>query len=360
MNSFDTIIVGGGLTGLFLAHRLYHSGKSVALFEARETLGGRYRRQSTTLPYSSPGLDFIPATKENLEVLEWVKNLSPIPLAFEIREHHPNLYDEGRWRPFVGFGSADFQSLSELALFSNTQEAVLQPGLEQLVRALVEQLPITAHTMSEVTGFGVNNGRVTEMTVNGDKTFRADRFIFTGYPTALASLIPDADLSAKHRTRLAKIEAWTAVTLDIVHNPPLVDDSSIRIFTHSSQEFQPVVGRVFGNRSKWMTLVPGERGTEHEFAGQCIRHIKRQMKRAWPNAFDGDVQEKIYVQPNAFGNASLKTKETFRWPELPNLYLANHGLSTLGNELGALEVAKALETELLGPLNQLPELGASC
>ena len=360
MNSFDTIIVGGGLSGLFLAHRLYHSGKSVALFEARESLGGRFRRQSPSHPYSSPGLDFIPATKEDLDVLEWLKNLSPIPLNIETREHHPQLYDEGRWRPFVGFGNQDFASIGEISSLSHTQELIVNPGLDHLVRALVEQLPITAHTLSEVTGFSVTNGRVTEMTVNGDKSYRADRFIFTGYPTALAACIPDADLSAKNRTRLAKMESWTAVTLDITHAVPLADDPSIRIFTHSAKEFQPVFGRVLGLRSKWMTLVPGERGTEHEFVGQCIRHIKRQLKRAWPQGLEGDLQEKIYVQPNAYGQHSLKTKETFRWPELPNLYLANHGLSTLANELGALEVAKALEIELLGPLNQLPELGASC
>jgi hypothetical protein len=360
MNSFDTVIVGGGLTGLFLAHRLHHSGKSVALFEAREMLGGRYRRPNPTLPYSSPGLDFIPATQEDLAVLEWLKNVSPVPLNIETREHHPLLFDEGRWRPFVGFGESEFASIGELSSLSRTQELLVTPGLEQLTRALVEQLPIDAHTLSEVTGFKTANGRVSEVTVNGDKSYRADRFIFTGYPTAIAALLPDADLSAKHRTRLAKMESWTAVTLDIRNASPLADDSSIRIFTHSAKEFQPVFGRAHGLHSKWMTLVPGERGTEHEFVGQCIRHIKRQLKRAWPQALEGDLQEKIFVQPNAFGQHSLKTKEVFRWPELPNLYLANHGLSALANELGALEVAKALEIELLGPLNQLPELGASC
>lgn len=360
MSSFDTIIVGGGLTGLFLTHRLRHGGVNVGLFEARETLGGRYRRPSQTLPYASPGLDFIPATAEDAVIVEWLKNHAPIPVHFTTREHHPQLFDEARWRPFVGFGNNDSQSVGELASLSTTQEYVIEPGLEQLTRSLVEQLPIEAHTRSEVTGFKVEDGRVTEMTVNGDKAYKADRFIFTGYPTQIAAMIEGEALPAKHRTRLAKMLSWTAVTLDLESPQALTDDTSVKVFASSSKEFQPVVGRVFGKRSKWMILVEGERGTEHEFVGQCIRHIKRQIKRAWPNALDGQPQEKIYVQPNAYGAHSLKTKDPFRFPEISNLYLANHGLGTVGHELAALEVVKSLESELLGPLNQLPELGASC
>src|SRR5664279_827507 len=37
----DTAIVGGGLSGVALARSLLRQGRSVALFEARERLGGR-------------------------------------------------------------------------------------------------------------------------------------------------------------------------------------------------------------------------------------------------------------------------------------------------------------------------------
>src|SRR3712207_178290 len=100
MNSIDTIIIGAGLTGLWLTHRLQAAGQNVVLLEARESLGGRFRRQSQAQPYSSPGLDFFPATNENMALLEWAKGFSPLPLNFEVREHRPQLFDEGKWRPF--------------------------------------------------------------------------------------------------------------------------------------------------------------------------------------------------------------------------------------------------------------------
>ncbi|HMN69356.1 MAG TPA: NAD(P)-binding protein [Bdellovibrionales bacterium] len=344
MSSYDTIVIGGGLTGLLITHKLHQSGKSVALLEAREILGGRYRRQN--LSYSSTGLDFFPATNDNMGLLEWIKANSPLPLQIDVNEHRPQLYDEGRWRPFAGFGETDFLSVGELAHFSHTNDVTVEPGLEQLTRALIEQLPIVAMTMSEVTKLTVTDGKITEITVNGDKHMKAENVVFTPFPGILNTLIEGEGLAAKNRTRLAKMHAWTAVTLELTHSPPLVEDPSIRIFTHGSKEFEPVVGRSFGETSRWLTLVPFERGTEHEFVGQCIRHIKRQLKRAWPGAFDGKPQEKIFVQSNAFGQQMLKTKDPLRFPEISNLWLANHLLAANPGEISALEMALMASMEL--------------
>jgi len=358
----NTVIIGGGLTGLFLAHRLQRGGHNVTLLEARETLGGRYRRNSQTQPYSSPGLDLIPAGEDQLKLLEWLKNHAPIPLNLEVKEHRPELYDEGKWRPFAGFGESAFQSVGELsALFGCTSYVDLQPPLEQLTRAFVEQLPIEAQTRAEVTGFKVADGKVTHVVVNGDKAIEAELVIFTPPPSFVNTMIEGEELPGKHRTRLAKMQSWTAVTLEFQHTPPLVEDQSIRFFTHNAKEFEPVVGRVHGETSKWMTLVPGDREADHEFAGQCIRHIKRQLKRAWSLEGLKAGSEKIYIQPHAYGQHSLRTKETYRFPEISNLYLANHALASLPGELGAIEPVKTLSEQLLtSPVNLLPELGASC
>ncbi len=367
----DTLIIGGGLTGLFLAHRLHHGlgskGHKVSLVEARENLGGRYRRPNLAQPFASPELDFIPATSEALALLEWLRNNSPVPFHFSAFEHHPQIFNEGKWSPFAGFGETSFQSAGELtALFSHTKGLSLDPGLEQLVRSLCEQLPVSAQTMNEVTGFKVRDGRIAEITVNGDKTWSAQNVIFTGHPSALQNLFQGEELPVKHRTRLAKMDAWTSVTLELQHTPPLADDGAIRFFNHGSKEFEPVAGRVSGANSKWVTLVPGDRDTDHEFIGQAIRHIKRQLKRAWPLAFEGAegakdmAAERIFVQPKAYGQHSLRTKEPYRFPEISNLYLAGHTLAGVPGELGALEMVRNLSNDLLGPLNQLPSPNASC
>jgi hypothetical protein len=365
MSKTRTLIVGGGLTGLFLSHRLAQTGHDITLLEARESLGGRYRRASHTQPFSSPGLDFIPASAQDLDLLEWLKGISPIPLHFETVEHRPRIFEEAKWKPFAGFGDSEFQSIGELtALFAHTEGVRLEPGLEQVTRALVERLPFAANTMSEVTAMEIKDGHVVSVTVNGDKKWTTDTVIFTPPPLQLNALIAGDGLPAKHRARLAKMQGWTAVTLELQHTPPLAEDSAVCFFSSHAKDFEPVVGRVFGSTSKWMTLVHPEHEAEHEFTGRCIRHIKHQLKRAWPLAFEGENAkntERIYVQANACGQHSLRSKETYRFPEISNLYLASHVLAGQPGELGALESVRALENLLCGPAaNQLPELGASC
>jgi hypothetical protein len=349
MTSYDTIIIGAGLSGLWLAHRLRAAGEKVALVEARETLGGRYRRQNAAQPFGPPSLELYPAEPAVLDLLQWVQGLAPTPLQIETHEHRPRIFDEGKWRNFAGFGETKFESVDQLTVFGSTSEVAVTPGLEQLVRALVEQLPLEAMTMHEVTAIKVAADGAIEVTSNGDKTIRAPRLIYTAAPIRLNDLISGEALAAKHRTRLAKATTWTAVTLELEHPSPLIEENAVQILSHNSKDFEPIVGRGFGPITRWMTLVNEERGMDHEFIGQTIRHIKRQIKRPWPAAFDGPVNEKIFVLGQAFGQVALKTKSQTRFPELPNIFLANHALGTIGGALGSLEMARAVETELLGP-----------
>lgn len=349
-STYDTLIIGGGLTGLLLTHRLHRAGQRVALLEARETLGGSSRRAST--------VEFFPATNENVELLEWARSVSPVPLSLETREHRPQVYDEGKWRNFSGFGDTHFQSVGELGHLAFTSEIALDPGAEQLVRALAEQLPVSPLTRTEVTGFAIEGGRVTGVIVNGEKTITADRIVFTSHPALLHALIEGEGLPPKHRTRLAKMQGWTSVTLELNNTPPLTEDGDVRVFLHNAKEFEPVVGRVNGSRSLWMTLVPFDKGDEHEFIGQCIRHIKRQLKRAWSDGIEGQKDEKIYVQPHAFGQHAMKTRDPLRMPELANLYLGNHALGSQPGTLGSLEMARALEKALAGVVEALVAVAA--
>jgi hypothetical protein len=256
------------------------------------------------------------------------------------------IFDEGKFRPFAGFGESNFASVPELACFNQTHEAWLEPSIEHIVRALIEQLPFTANPLSEVTDLKVVDGRVTEVVVNGDKALTAQRVVFTAHPGLLNKLISGESLSGKSRARLAKMVTWIAVILELEHATPLCEDPALRLFNHNAKEFEPVVGRALGTKSRWITLVPGERAEEHDFIGQCIRHIKRQLKRAWPEAMDTILQEKIYMEPNAFGQQQLKTKESLKLPEISNLYLANHILAPEPGALGALWAAHELITSI--------------
>jgi hypothetical protein len=335
----DTVVIGGGLSGLLLTHRLHLQGHKVTLLEARDHLGGSSRK---------PGLHFIPATAANVDLCEWLKGVSPAPVHFEIVEHRPEIFDEAKWQSFAGFLDREFASLDVLAHLSHTHEIKLTPKPDQIVRALIEQLPVVAQLQSEVTEIKVADGCVSEAVINGDKSVKCDQMFFTGTPGSLNILIKGDALPAKHRSRLAKFTNWTAVMLELNHAAPLTEPGSLRLFGHSSREFEPVFGRIEGTASRWVTLAHSERFEEHEFTGQCIRHIKRQLKRAWPEALEGKQDEKITVLPAAFGQNSLRLKSPWLMPELPNLFLANSTLAAQSGFAGGLETARGIEDLISG------------
>ncbi len=137
MTSYDTIIIGAGLSGLWLSYRLRAHGDKVALLEARETLGGRYRRQNSQQPYGPPSLEFYPAD-DAVSGFTAVDARSSADAAAD-RDHRapPRLYDEGKWRDFVGFGenalqldrsTGDFQPDARGGRHAGTRTIGARPG----------------------------------------------------------------------------------------------------------------------------------------------------------------------------------------------------------------------------------------
>src|SRR5206468_3028173 len=119
--------------------------------------------------------------------------------------------------------------VDELAFFNQTKEWIIEPGLEQITRSLIEQLPIAAKTMSEVTGFECENGKVTSVTINAQDKITGDYFIFTPSSHWLIGLVPNEGFKPANRSRLAKQEAWTAVTMALKHPPMTEVPSAIRV-----------------------------------------------------------------------------------------------------------------------------------
>lgn len=345
--AYDTIVIGGNLTGLLLTHLLYQDGQNVALLEARDSLGGRWRQPSPNMPFSSASLDFIPATGEQLDTLEWLKAAAPSPVTWKVQDHQPQALQEGHWKTFVGFGESEHKSVSELSFYNHQNQVILDQGLENLSRVLCEQLPIEAQLRNEVTGFVVKDHRVTGVVVNGDKTLEAKQFIFCPPPQMLNNLFVGEDLPNKHRTRLAKSKSWTVLLLKMEHQNALNGSTDVRHLLSGAKDFEPVVGIGNGKNSKWLMMLDDEQAEDHEYIGSCFKHIKRLVKRAFPES-EPIVSEKFYVQPFGSGHVSLKNKSPYVMPELPNLYLAHPSLASVPGDLAGVQSAQGVWQEMKG------------
>jgi hypothetical protein len=339
------VIIGGGLTGLTIAHMLRRHQKEVVLLEANEKLGGKYRGEATSLGFIAP-------SEEAAQTLEWLRNISPTPVSWREEDHQPLLFESHEWRPFLGFGDFPSNVVNELSYFNQAKQWILEPGIEQVTRAFIEQLPFEARTRAEVTGFEVSDGKIQNVIVNAQDKVAGDHFIFCPSPHYLNNLLPHDVLKPAHRTKLAKQPAWTAVALILNHKAPIETSNAIRFVLGSGKEFEPVIGRVWPSHSIWLNLVSSERDEDLEHVGDCVRFIKRTLKRVWPELLDGSTDEKIRVRPQAYGKLDLKLKNGV-FPELPNLWMADGRMSDLGGELASVAVSRAFETAWF-PVDQAP------
>jgi glycine/D-amino acid oxidase-like deaminating enzyme len=327
------VIVGGGLTGLCLTHQLHKFGHEVVLLEASEKLGGRFRHDNADLNFMLP-------SDESLRALEWLKLISPTPISWEEFDLQPTFFESHQWQPFLGFGDFPSSVVDELSIFTQSRQWQLNPGFEQVTRALIDHLPVEARLLSEVTGFECKDGKVEAVVINASEKIAADQFIFCPNPHLLSSFLPQDSLKPANRSKLAKQPAWTAVTMMLQH-ADLQATGEIRFVLGSGKEFEPVLGRVVGTRSVWLNLVSSDQEEDVEHIGNCVRFIKRTLKRVWPELVDSAQSEKIQVRPQAHGHLDLKLKNG-AFPELSNLLLADNRISSVKADLASVAVAREI------------------
>src|SRR5262245_13570533 len=129
MSQKKFVIVGGGLTGLCLAHYLHKQNQQVILLEASDRLGGRYRSDATELA-------FIPPSESAVSALEWLKTISPTGVTWTESDHQPLYHESYEWKNFLGFGDFPSTVVNELAFFNQNRQIVMEPGFDHVTRAL--------------------------------------------------------------------------------------------------------------------------------------------------------------------------------------------------------------------------------
>lgn len=340
------VVIGSGLTGLWISHSLSKAGHSVTLIESRDVVGGRYRRAREASPFESPDLSFFPADEAHVQLIEKLKDKKPDWFSFEIRPHQSLTHIHGEWRDFVGFGDDSASSVSALSEWNVNKELVLENPLASIVETLALDLPFELCLRSEVTSFEVQDEKVTKVIVNGSTPFTADEFVFCPTPTRLLELLDEEALKSTTRSRLARAKGWTAVYLRLDHTSTLSEERALRFLLGTGKEFEPAVGRIFEAHSTWMSLIPVEKALEPDFVTGQIRAIKRVLKRHAPEILENTKQEHIFFQEEAVGEVDLKLKHPCRFNEISNLWLANHRLSSLAGGLGELQSAEGVLEQL--------------
>ncbi len=351
---YEVLVIGADLGGLLISEALHQAGHDVAIFEAGD------RAASYARPLLGPKgplpahFDYIPNSDSSRDLLSWLSQLLQSEILQSAEDNSPMHFEEGRLKSFVGFGERNFASRDEIDFYISPERIRTTPELSAVADQLAEKWTSKIQFRKETTRLLFDSHALTGVEINGDEILTANSVIFTGGPRALLDLSPGDSIEGRHRTRLAKAPTWATVSLHLHHSSPIGLERGIHVLFGSGQVFEPVLGRVWpaqadgSQYSLWMTLVGQEVSDDSEQLSHALKHLKRQLKRAYEGALTDLKDEKLLVSPESHGQMNLKTKEEFRLSESPNLWLASHLLSPLKGPLASIDMAKRLSEAFLG------------
>ena len=347
-SEYDSIVIGGGLSGLLVAHQLEETGRKVALIDSFDVMGGSSRTMKTLLGETDHGFPFFPASNEADQSLAWLSSVLQNPIESKVLDIPPVTFDNGRFQPFVGFGEQKTEADREWEYYLRPSFYSLTSTPKDWVKTLAETFTGDTFLNSHITNLTVEDGFVVGLTVNGTKFFSADQVIFAAHPQMLAKLLPDSALAARTRQRMLKGPYFTAIYLDLIHKGQVTENQAVHLLRGANEE--PCVGQFLAaselggetvQHSKWMTLIPADMTDDAELAAHALKMIKRQIKRAYPTALEGQIYERISVNPASHGHLDIEL-ENGQLPKLPNLWICSRFFGPERNAWGNVVEAKSV------------------
>lgn len=335
---YDYIVIGSGLSGLAIATTLSQETSKVLLLDSGDLPGGWLRKLH---------LPFVPVTPSAESAVLNLENLLNLKILGDKKEVAPLTYESSNFKTFMGFGEKAPEFYDEVAYYCSPQqfELRLEPG--EWVKQLAEKFKGTFVPRSIVTKFVVEEGRLQSILVNGTKKIQGQNFIFCGEMKSLDFLIPQDCMNQKVRNKLAKTKTWTRATIQIKHAAKTTDSTAVHILIGTAQdEVVTCIGKFNGALSTWTTFVADEDAEDPEITAQALKRIKRQIKRAYPDALNEPTEERIVVQSEFGGHFDLKLNANQTWPEIENLWIGSGSVQRDRNILGALKQAWLVLTSL--------------
>lgn len=341
----EYLILGSDLSAQLIAESLHQQGASVQIAEERAQLGGLsvpLLGQRGQLP---PHLDFLPDQETTRQQLTWLDNLLQKNLSAISQDLPPLTFDEGQLRTFVGFGARKCQSLDEITPYTNSQHLNLAQNLSQCTQELISRRRLNMCTGKVVTQLQLQEGRIVSVEFNGNEICHPKTVITTFSPKRLLALMPEGTVDSKTRSRIDKSFLWNSVSLHLHHRQTLQPQTNVHVLSGGGDEHEPLIGKFMtplengSQHSVWLSFVAPEHDEDHDYAGQVLKHMKRQIKRAYPEAFTDLIDEKLVISPYEHGHVSLKAKNAWNWPEIENLVVAHSSFSVLRGPAAQLDMA---------------------
>lgn len=367
-NHYDFIIYGATLEGALTGYFLHKKGFKTLILEPSDRMGQflasvSQLNKTDEVPSLFANLS---SQDESLKLITWLRNTFPFQ-GKEITAMQTSLppvtFEKGSFEPFVGFGENAPKEAEFIQSFAAANRIELEPSVNGWIN-LIQDSDIEVHYNSTLTELFVEDGRVARMTINDKMNFSADQFLFCRNP---AELVPFLDPSSSENkstsqkliSRLSKPEHWSTLQLSIISKNSVSDRKEVHFLYGTQKNPIVCVGQVTGNTSQWVSFISPDVIDINEEGVQILKEMKRQIKRAYPQAFDDIVFEKIALWPKTHGYIDLKSKLFGEIEGISNLLACSSHLIEDPNPLvGSLKATRYTVNLLNERFTDAPALSA--
>lgn len=353
---FDLIIVGSGLAGLVLAKRALAEGLTVAVLEAQNTIGGSHSCVTGPKGSHDNTLHYLSSSSQIHQTVRQLNELLESPISLTSSPHSVLTFDDGRLKPFTSFGKTAPEFFEALEPYLQGLELVpnklMYQWIKDLINPQLEAAIYPSHLASELV---IENDKACGVMINGHHYWSANHVVFAASITDLIGFLPPDSITPRLRNHLKRPKLWTLVAVDFYHPELITTDSSLHLLNGTTQDdIGPCLGRFIQANaspdfqlSQWISFASDEDADESENIGLIIKKMKKQIKRAYPQAFTEPTPERIVVIPSSSGLfEDSQIKEQVYFKGIENFWLASAQLSSMSGLLRpvdqALRVANAI------------------
>lgn len=345
--SKHAVLISQNPVGILAAALLEKAGVEVTLVDAGNNT---FSNRAAFVEVAS-----IPSEPTAFEALAQLEETLDLKLVAGEVEASPVYFEGNEPKPFLGFGESKFKSVAPLSAFNFTKNLALTQSLGAAVARAREVFQGKVLHYTEVAKVELNGSRIDHLVLNSGNNLSADFYAFCDSPRATLNLIPADVMNARSRSRILKTPVWSRVKIHFTHKEPvcapeLLNRALYLIPGGTTQE--PFVGQVFadesGVRSVWQSYLPEEMIEEPEVISSTIKHMRRQLQRAF-NAEEFRRENLLIAEPESFGDFSWMKEGSGLESELENALFASPLFSNFNGLMACVEQARRIYTAITAP-----------
>lgn len=358
-NVYDLIILGADLSSLLIAGYASSHGLKVLVTSKGENIGGTLTPTSTPQGPLFRDFGYWPSSDGFVSTLRWIEEVSGCALATDLLPRPPVTFQKGQMVSFVGFGDKAPECVDVLRSYLDYENSDLQMPLSTLIEALTKTGAFEIRRNFAVEQFQFHDGSITAATSLDGLTLFANKWVLSDSVKNFFHLLPSEHYSAREQARLHRSKLWTQVSLHIMHPTTISTERGVHVMVGTTDDAVPSVGGFEipsqnGNQaSHWLCFIDPDAGDD-EATAHALREMKRQIKRAYPNAMEKNLFERISVEPEAAGAWLAKTDQSGRWQGLKNCWVIDSDNMNAHSVFGRLRQSHTLALSIVDlPANKI-------